>query len=119
LDLERSVEKLDHFGQGRGAEAEGALDDAGLPENIADDVEGRCLCLAERAHHLEAFDRRVGRLERFEASDRLDQLLELAMIGLDNVVEVFDLPVLRIGRTPTLPSLAPPGQRRGAAPCRS
>ena len=40
LDPERGVEKLDHLGQGRDAEAEGTLDDAGLAANIAGDVEG-------------------------------------------------------------------------------
>jgi len=40
LNPERGVEKLDHLGQGRGAEVEGTLDDAGLAANIAGYVEG-------------------------------------------------------------------------------
>ena len=40
FDLEPLVEKLRCLGQGRRAEAEGSLYDAGLPANIAGDVEG-------------------------------------------------------------------------------
>jgi hypothetical protein len=82
FELEALVEKLDCLGQGRGAEAEGALDDAGLALDVAGKVEGCGLPLAESARHLEALDGRVGRLQRLEASDRPDQLLELAVVGL-------------------------------------
>ncbi len=40
FDLEPGFEKLRGLGQGGRAEAEGSLDDAGLPANVAGDVEG-------------------------------------------------------------------------------
>jgi hypothetical protein len=46
-------EKLDRLGQSGGAEAEGALDDAGLAPDVAGRVEGCGLPLAESAHHLD------------------------------------------------------------------
>src|SRR4051794_1136286 len=63
-----------------------------------DDVEDRYPTFAERAHHLKAFDRRIGRLQRLEASDQADHLPQLAVIGLDNVVEIHYLPMLRVLR---------------------
>src|SRR4051794_37589526 len=62
-------------------------------------VEDCRLVFAERAHHLKAFDCRIGGLQPLEASDRADQLLQLAVIGLDNVVETLHLPMLRVLRT--------------------
>ena len=56
------------------------------------------LTLAQRAHHLEALDRGVGRLHRLEPAHGPDQQLELAVVGLDDVVEVFHLPVPRFLR---------------------
>ena len=86
-------------------------DEARLTANVTGDVEDCRLTFAERAHHLEAFDRRIGRLQRLEASDRADQLLQLAMIGLDNVVEILHLPMLCVLRTLAL--LLQLGERRG------
>ncbi len=40
FELKPLVEKLRCLGQGGRAEAEGSLDDAGLPVNVAGDVEG-------------------------------------------------------------------------------
>ncbi len=37
----------------------------------------------------------MGRLQSLEAADRADQLLQLAVVGLDNVVEVLDLSMQR------------------------
>jgi hypothetical protein len=51
---------VDRFGQDRGAKAESAFDDAGLTANVIGDIEGRCLAFTERAHHLEALERRIG-----------------------------------------------------------
>ena len=45
--------------------------------------------------HLETLDRGVGRLQRFEAPDRADQLLELAVVSLDDVVQILDLSMQR------------------------
>lgn len=79
FEFEPFTDELRGFGQCAGAETEGALDEARLTANVAGDVEDCRLVFAERAHHLEAFDRRIGRLQRLEASDRADQLLQLAV----------------------------------------
>ena len=115
FELELLADKLDRLGQDRGAETEGALDDAGLAADVTRDVEGRRLSLAERAHHLEALDRCVGSLQRLEASDRSDQLLQLSVVSLDDVVQVLDLSMQRL-----LPTLAvSPGLRFSETPlCR-
>jgi hypothetical protein len=42
--------------------------------------------------------RRVGRPHRLETAHRPNQLLELAMVGLDDVVQILDLSVLRVVR---------------------
>jgi len=78
-------------GRGRGA-----LDQTRLANDVAREVEDRRLTLAQRTHHLKALDRRIGRLHRFETPHRPDQLLELAMVGLDDVVQILDLPVLGV-----------------------
>jgi hypothetical protein len=75
------------------ANAEAPRPKARFTANVAGDVEDRRLAFAQRAHYLEAFDRRIGRLHSLEASDRADQLLQLAVIGLDNVVEILHLPI--------------------------
>jgi hypothetical protein len=48
---------------------------------------------AQSAHDFETFDRRIGCFQRFEPSYRFDQLLQLAVIGLNNVVQILDLSV--------------------------
>src|SRR3546814_20885170 len=47
--------------------------------------------------------RGIGRGERFETAHRLDQYLELSVIGLDHVIEILHLPV---GRLPVQLSFA-------------
>ena len=47
-----------------------------LATDVAHEVEDRRLTFAERTHHFEALDRRVGRLHRFETAHRPNQLLE-------------------------------------------
>ena len=61
------------------ANAEAPRPKARLTANVAGNVEDRHLVFAQRAHHLEAFDRRRGRLQRLEASDRADQLLLVSL----------------------------------------
>ena len=51
-----------------------------------------------KTHHLEALDRGVSGLQRLEPAHRADELLELAMVGLDDIVEVLHLPVPRVLR---------------------
>src|SRR3546814_17918283 len=46
----------------------------------------------------EALDRGVGRWHRLEATYRLDQHLQLAVVGLEHVVQIFHLPVLGFRR---------------------
>ena len=87
------------FGQRACAEAESALDQARLATDVAREVEDCRLTFAEGTHHLETLDRRVGRLHRLETAHRPNQLLELAVVGLDDVVQILDLTVLRVRRT--------------------
>jgi len=95
--------ELDGLSQSRGTETEGAFDDASLAADVAREIEGCCLCFVERAHHCETLDCRVSRLQCFEASDRPDQLLQLAVVCLDNVVQILDLAMLRRLGTSALP----------------
>ena len=52
------------LGQGARPEAEGTLNDSGFTDDAALESEYRSLALAQRAHHLEALDRGVGRPRR-------------------------------------------------------
>src|SRR3546814_6440995 len=52
----------------------------------------------EGAYDPEARDRGVGRWHRLEATYRLDQHLQLAVVGLEHVVQIFHLPVLGFRR---------------------
>ena len=72
--------------RGARSETEGALDDPGLADNAALEGEHPGLALAQRAHHLEALDRGVGRLQRLEPAHGPDQQLELAVVGLDKTL---------------------------------
>src|SRR3546814_7852016 len=55
------------------------------------------------SHDFESPDRGIGRGDRFETAHRLDQYLELSVIGLDHVIEILHLPV---GRLPVQLSFA-------------
>jgi hypothetical protein len=59
FEFEPLTDELHGFGQRGDAESEGALHEARLTANIAGDVENCRLAFAERAHYLEAFDRRI------------------------------------------------------------
>ena len=95
FEFESCADELDYFSQCRGAKAKSSLDDAGFTTNVVCDVEGGCLSFTKCAHHLEALDRRIGRLQRLEAADRADQLLQLAVVSLDDVVQILDLSMQR------------------------
>jgi hypothetical protein len=56
------------------------------------------LAFLEHPHHLEALDRRVGRLHRLEAERRLDQALQFPVVALQPIVEILHLPVLGLIR---------------------
>ena len=62
-------------------DTEGALDHAFFANRVAGQVEGAALASSQGTHHLETLDCGVGRPHRLETPDRLDQLLELAVIG--------------------------------------
>src|SRR3546814_16302152 len=64
---------------------------------------GASLSFAQGAHDFESLDRGIGRGDRFETAHRLDQYLELSVIGLDHVIEILHLPV---GRLPVQLSFA-------------
>lgn len=67
LSLKLLVEESDDLGKSACADAEGALDQAGLAEYVAGEIVCGALALSERAHELEACDRRVGGSPRLEA----------------------------------------------------
>jgi hypothetical protein len=48
---------------------------------------GASLSFAQGSHDFESLDRGIGRGDRFETAHRLDQYLELSVIGLDHVIE--------------------------------
>ncbi len=58
--------------------------------------------ISRSAHNL-TLDGRIRCFHRFEATNRLDQLLQLAMIGPDTIVEILHLVENRALRT-RLPS---------------
>jgi hypothetical protein len=74
------------------------------------------LSLAERPHHLEALDLCISRLQRLEAADRPNQLLELAVVSLDDFVQIPDLSMQRRIRAFAFFSAA--RRWRRSAPCR-
>jgi hypothetical protein len=76
-----------------GVDVELPLDETHFSHDATAILEERGLAFAQGVHDLEALDRGVGGLHGFEATHRLDQLFQLAVIGLDDVVEIFDLPV--------------------------
>ena len=78
------------------SDAEGALNKADfVPDPFLILPECR-LALLERPHHLEALEGGVGSPQRLEAQSRLDQALQLAVVGPNDGVEVLDLAVLRV-----------------------
>src|SRR3546814_12181321 len=64
---------------------------------------GASLSFAQGSHDFESLDRGIDRGDRFETAHRLDQYLELSVIGLDHVIELLHLPV---GRLPVQLSFA-------------
>ncbi len=91
FEFEPLADKLDGLRERAGSEPERTLDEACLATDVAGDIKGSGLSLAQRAHHLEALDRGVGCFQRLEAANRTNQLLQLAMVGLQPVVQVLDL----------------------------
>src|SRR5690349_2878793 len=63
FEVEPLTDELRGFGQMRRCQDQGVLDDVHLTANVVGNVEDRRLALVERAYYLEAFDRRIGRLQ--------------------------------------------------------
>ena len=79
-----------------GSDAKRAFDYASLPVDVLREVEDCRLALAQRTHHLKPPDGRIGGLQRFETPHWTNQLLQLTVIGLDDIVQILDLSVHRL-----------------------
>ena len=87
------IEHVHGLGHDRGANAKCSFDQTHLSPDPWLQAPCPGLPFAQGAHHLEALDRGVGCRHRFETTHGLDQHLELAVVGLEHVVQVFHLPV--------------------------
>src|SRR3546814_2541213 len=82
--------------QRRGPNAKSSLHKAHLAPDAGLQAPGASLSFAQGSHDFESLDRGIGRGDRFETAHRLDQYLELSVIGLDHVIEILHLPVGRL-----------------------
>ncbi len=102
------VEHAHGLRQRRGPNAKSSLHKAHLAPDAGLQAPGS-LPFAQGSHDFESLDRGIGRGDRFETAGivetahRLDQYLELSVIGLDHVIEILHLPV---GRLPVQLSFA-------------
>ncbi len=96
------VEHAHGLRQRRGPNAKSSLHKAHLAPDAGLQAPGEPV-LAQGSHDFESLDRGIGRGDRFETAHRLDQYLELSVIGLDHVIEILHLPV---GRLPVQLSFA-------------
>src|SRR3546814_4890458 len=80
----------------RGPNAKSSLHKAHLAPDAELQAPGASLSFAQCSHDFESLDRGIGRGDRFETAHRLDQYLELSVIGLDHVIEILHLPVGRL-----------------------
>jgi hypothetical protein len=87
------IEHVHGLGHDRGANAKCSFDQTHLSPDPWLQAPCPGLPFAQGAHDLEALDRGVGCRHRFETTHGLDQQFELAMVGLEHVVQVFYLPV--------------------------
>lgn len=71
--------------------AKGAFDHAFLANGIAGQIERPPLAFSQSAHHLKSLDRCIGSFHRLEPTDWFDQLFQLAVIRIDDIVEILDL----------------------------
>src|SRR3546814_9735974 len=97
------VEHAHGLRQRRGPNAKSSLHKAHLAPDAGLQAPGASLSFAQGSHEFESLDRGIGRGDRFETAHRLDQYLELSVIGLDHVIEILHLPV---GRLPVKLSFA-------------
>src|SRR3546814_320603 len=77
------VEHAHGIRQRRGPNAKSALHKAHLAPDAGLQALGASLSFAQGSHDFESLDRGIGRGDRFETAHRLDQYLELSVIGLD------------------------------------
>src|SRR3546814_472221 len=103
LCCEMVVEHAHGLRQRRGPNAKSSLHKAPLAPDAGLRAPGASLSFAQGSHDFESLDRGIGRGDRFETAHRLDQYLELSVIGLDHVIEILHLPV---GRLPVQLSFA-------------
>src|SRR3546814_8352175 len=87
------VEHAHGLRQRRGPNAKSSLHKAHLAPDAGLQAPGASLSFAQGSHDFESLDRGIGRGDRFETAHRLDQYLELSVIGLDHVIEILHLPV--------------------------
>ncbi|BBS49882.1 Putative transposase truncted by IS26 [Klebsiella quasipneumoniae subsp. similipneumoniae] len=81
------VEHAHGLRQRRGPNAKSSLHKAHLAPDAGLQAPGASLSFAQGSHDFESLDRGIGRGDRFETAHRLDQYLELSVIGLDHVIE--------------------------------
>src|SRR3546814_8466716 len=93
------VEHAHGLRQRRGPNAKSSLHKAHLAPDAGLQAPGASLSFAQGSHDFESLDRGIGRGDRFETAHRLDQYLELSVIGLDPVIEILHLPVGRLPRS--------------------
>ena len=89
LDFELVTDHGNSLRERSGTDAESAFYDPRLAADVLCEVEDRRLAFSWGTHHLKSYDRRVDGLQRLETPDWTDQLLQLAMIGLDDVVQIL------------------------------
>src|SRR3546814_11133305 len=82
------VEHAHGLRQRRGPNAKSSLHKAHLAPDAGLQAPGASLSFAQGSHDFESLDRGIGRGDRFETAHRLDQYLELSVIGLDHVIEI-------------------------------
>src|SRR3546814_6635685 len=75
--------------QRRGPNAKSSLHKAHLAPDAGLQAPGASLSFAQGSHDFESLDRGIGHGDRFETAHRLDQYLELSVIGLDHVIEIL------------------------------
>ena len=99
VEAEPLVDEGDGLCERTRTEAESAFHDTRLAADVLGKVEDRRLTFSQRTHYFKSRDGRVGGLQRLETSHRADQLLQLAMIGFDDVVQILDLSMHRVLRS--------------------
>src|SRR3546814_14391930 len=87
------VEHAHGLRQRRGPNAKSSLHKAHLAPDAGLQAPEASLSFAPGSHDFESLDRGIVRGDRFENAHRLDQTLELSVMGLENVDELLQLPV--------------------------